>query len=208
MAKIINVKWVLPFMGVWLGCMSMASGQVKGGEKVVIPSSATLRIKGKFYPLFWKVKVNGSKSFIPLEHVDSFGIQRYRVNDHLVTEFTVALKSKTFIRFYHLKQEGLESKIQDIARNRANKNEYVIKDYPVTTHKEMMEYRVASKKDVDRLMEDFYETYLDYKMKAYVKEQREKSVKELDLDAEEEEEEEEKTAEEKALEALNDEVLK
>jgi len=44
-------------------------------------------------------------------------------------------------------------------------------------------------------------------MKAYVKEQREKSVKELDLDAEEEEEEE-KTAEEKALEALNDEVLK
>ena len=205
MGKIINIKWVLPFMGVWLGCMPVASGQVKGAEQVVSPPSITLKTKGKFYPLFWKVNVNGAKSFIPLEHVDTFGVQTYRVNNHLVTEFTVALKSKTFIRFYHLKQEGLESKIQDIARNRANKNEYVIKDYPATTHKEMMEYRVASKKDVDRLMEDFYETYLDYKMKDYVKEQREESVKELDLD---EEVKDDRTAEEKALEELNDAVFK
>lgn len=205
MGKIINIKWVLPFMGVWLGSMSVASGQVKGAEQVVSPPSITVKTKGKFYPLFWKVNVNGAKSFIPLEHVDTFGVQAYRVNNHLVTEFTVALKSKTFIRFYHLKQEGLESKIQDIARNRANKNEFVIKDYPATTHKEMMEYRVASKKDVDRLMEDFYETYLDYKMKDYVKEQREESVKELDLD---EEVKDDRTAEEKALDELNDSVFK
>ena len=205
MVKIINIKWVLAFMGVWLGCISVASGQVKGSESEVTPTSKTLKMKGKFYPLFWKVKVNGSESFIPLEHVDTFGVQTYRVNDHLVTEFTVALKSKTFIRFYHLKQEGLESKIQDIARNRANKNQYVIKDYPATTHKEMMEYRVASKKDVDRLMEDFYETYLDFKMKDYVKGQREESVKELDLSAEEKDE---RSDEEKALERLNDAVFK
>jgi len=158
-------------------------------------------VKGKFYPLFWKAQIGTAKSFIPLEHVDTFGVQTYRLNNHFVTELTIALKSKTFVRFYHIRQDGVEAVVQDVVRNRGNKNVHVVKEYPVTSHKEMMEYRVAKKEDVDRLMKDFYTTYLDFKMQKFVSEQRENSVKKIDLSKDPADE---LTEEEKVLEGINE----
>ena len=134
-----------------------------------------------FYPLFWQATVGEAQSFIPLDNVDSFGIQKYLVNGQMVTEFTVALKSQTFIRFYHIAAEDeLVAELDRLKGTVTKMNSHVTKTYPVTTHKSMMEYRLSTSDKVKKIKDSFYKTYLDFKMKDFVAEQREESVRQFE----------------------------
>jgi hypothetical protein len=172
---------------VFLGSSFHALAQVKTEEtKVEEPLSLPQKaVEGKFYPLFWNPVILKKKNedspdyeqehaFIELAKVQTFAKQRYRVDANVVHEFSVALENKLFIRFYFV-----EDPIRDRLPSTLNINVDVVKTWPETTHKEMLEFRLTKIEDVDRLFKDFRKTYLDFKMNESVEDQRDDAVRQF-----------------------------
>ena len=156
---------------------SSLSAQAVSQKKRTSAPANRISVDESFYPMVFEINIDKQNAFIPLAHIESFGVQQYLVGKILVTDLTITLKSKTFIRIYAM-QNGLDQ--PNVVRNLKDKvglkEELVVKEYPLTTHKEMMEFRVTSMEQVEALRKELKKTYLQFLMKDYVKEHQKASV--------------------------------
>ncbi|MGK0185389.1 MAG: hypothetical protein ACI9R3_001167 [Verrucomicrobiales bacterium] len=165
----------------------------------------TVPMKGRIKPLFWKAEIGKSALFIPLQEIEFASVQNYKVVSSVlqqgrdvitekseairVRELTISTKSHNFIRIYYFdklndaaNQEGDQvSTLKELERLRgklatAKDQPYPVKHYPQTTHQHMVEYRVASENDVEKLYESLQETLIDFHAYQLIDDQKQDTV--------------------------------
>ena len=162
-------------------CSTLAIFQLSYGAES--PVQSTLKnvaggpivkdVRGEIIPLIWRARVGNAVSSIPLSSIDHYGVQDYFLEGVAkIREFTVTTKSQSMVRIYHFQPLGsIQESAAKHLKNLQNKlngsdgddNDLPIKDYPTTTHKKMVEYRVSDKGDINTLFESLdqaMETYL------------------------------------------------
>ena len=119
---------------------------------------------------FWRCELPGGTFLVALRNVQSVSTHEYVVDGAArVTEVTVATASSVEARFYFLEPlvakttgnvpapaslETLQRRAQETGRERAPVEpvwEKVIKNYPATTHAHTVEYRVATKANLQQI---------------------------------------------------------
>ncbi len=168
--------------------------QVQTSEVNVTEPPEEYQIGGKIYPQFWKAELKNQKAFVPLAKVISFGIQDYEVigGGH-VHELTIAMEAGVLMRIYALEaptivnraknpaakgQSAVESVSGNISPVTNLQTNAVVKHYPATTHLNMMEFRVKSRKEVGSLYKELEQAYIDFQVREVTKRQREEAVRE------------------------------
>lgn len=145
------------------------------------------------FPSIWRCKIHSTNaedvwSIIPFEEIQTIGKQNYIVDGKIeVNEVTIALKPKTYVKFYHLTSVPLlgglvgdkANEVADKAQDRIQKyieqpsitpslqssnNDKVVKNYPVTTHAQFLEYRVTSLEYLDAIYNTLDIYFLNYKL--------------------------------------------
>lgn len=180
-------------------CVStVLHAQVIVGQEKTVTSPSHRTVVGKVKVLFWKATIDNQIVLVSRSDVESFGIQEYAVdNTAYVRELTISLKSRNLVRVYHVEPrnspsgylndvvETLTDKASDLQSSglagttqRANA---VIKSYPVTTHKEMLEYRVGSKQTISDLYAHLEQTFIDYHASELVQGQRPQTITEVNV---------------------------
>jgi len=185
-----------------LSVSSILHAQVIIGQEKTVTSPSHRTVTGKVKTLFWKATVDNQIAFVSMADVESFGIQEYAVdNVAYVRELTISLKSRNFVRIYHVEPRNSPSGyLNDVVENfterasdvqaaglgdagqRANA---VIKSYPTTTHKEMIEYRVSKKQTISDLYAHLEQTFIDYHAAELVEGQRPQTITEVDVESSE-----------------------
>ncbi len=117
---------------------------------------------------FFRCELPGGTYLVALRNLQSVSTHEYAVDGAArVTEVTVATASSVEARFYYLEPlavngasstaatlQGLQQRAQTYAQSRAPVEpvwEKVAKSYPATTHAHTVEYRLASKQNVQQL---------------------------------------------------------
>lgn len=132
---------------------------------------------GEIIPLLWRAHIGKAVTAIPLAEIDHYGIQDYKLdNVALIRELTITTKSLSMIRIYHILPLGAihedAAKRLEVARKNAQgivsglrnqDDELPVKNYPITTHRKMVEYQVSEVEDINVLFES-----LDKSMVAYL----------------------------------------
>lgn len=134
---------------------------------------------------------------VPLAEVEFVAKQNYIVDGNIdVTEVTASMRSKTLLRFYFIKEiEGaawqrlasdaarmddlLSKQLGQVAVTpsmQSPRNSKVVKNYPVTTHAQTVEYRLQKKEEVEELYTSLRNAFLTYKTFDLVDSQREATV--------------------------------
>ena len=134
---------------------------------------------------------------VPLAEVEFVAKQNYIVDGNIdVTEVTASMRSKTLLRFYFIKEiEGAAwqrlasdaARVDDLLSKQTGqlavtpsmqspRNSKVVKNYPVTTHAQTVEYRLQKKEEVEELYTSLRNAFLTYKTFDLVDSQREATV--------------------------------
>ena len=118
---------------------------------------------------FWKCELPGGTYLVALRNLQSVSTHEYVVDGAArVTEVTVATASSVEARFYYLEPltlkttsalapaslQTLQQRVTDLGTQRAPVEpiwEKVVKNYPTTTHAHTVEYRIASKANLDQI---------------------------------------------------------
>lgn len=175
------------------------NGQIVGTEKQVNGGARTTQVRGKIKPLFWKAVVDNQVVLLSLANVETFGLQEYAIdNTAYVRELTVTFKSRTFVRIYHVEPRAtpsgmlndamasLEDHVNEAHGELMGKDGQriapVIKSYPTTTHKEMVEYRVRKKESVVSLYENLETAFLAHHASELVAGQRPQTIREVRIE--------------------------
>ena len=178
---------------------SFLNAQIIIGKEKTVTGPVSVTVRGKVRTLFWKVNIDKQIALVSLADVESFGIQEYAVdNVAYVRELTISLKSRNFVRIYHVEPRNSPSGyLNDVVENfterasdvqaaglgddgqRANA---VIKSYPTTTHKEMIEYRVSKKQTISDLYVHLEQTFIDYHAAELVAAQRPQTITEVTVE--------------------------
>lgn len=174
-------------------------------EAITEGAPKTVPVKARIKPLFWKADIGKSTLFLPLQEIEFASVQNYKVVSSVmqegrdvitekseamrVRELTISTKSHNFIRIYYfdkLKDAANKDSDQTSAIKRLEKlrgqlatakdQPYPVKHYPETTHKHMVEYRVANESDIEQLYTSLQETLIDFHAYQLVDEQKEKTV--------------------------------
>ena len=166
-----------------------------------------VRVPGRVTPMFWECSItttdeNASTDkpattqvncLVPLADVEFIGKQNYIVDGNIeVTEVTASMRSKTFLRFYFIKEiEGAAwqrlaneaARVDDLLSKHTGqmnvtpsmqspRNSKVVKNYPVTTHAQTVEYRLQKKEEVEELYTSLRDAFFTYKTFDLVESQR------------------------------------
>ena len=148
---------------VFLSC-SAARGQIPSAAASPVPQATT----SSRPDALWRCELPGGVYLVALRSVVSVSSHEFVVDGAArVTEVTVATASTVEARFYFLEPltaaapapaaatlEQLQQKAQDLAAAHAPVDavwQKVIKNYPATTHAHTVEYRLATKADLQSL---------------------------------------------------------
>lgn len=165
--------------GIIIACSTLAAFQILDGAdpiqpKVFNPSgtAAEQGVIGEIIPLIWHAQVGNALTSVPLSSIDHYGVQDYLLQGVAsVRELTITTKSQSMIRIYHVKpiidivgaaNERLEELRKKITNGDDEDKDLPAKDYPTTTHKKMVEYRVSEVKDIDVLFNSLDETMITF----------------------------------------------
>ena len=123
----------------------------------------------------WRCELPGGVYLVALRSVVSVSSHEYVVDGAArVTEVTVATASTVEARFYYLEPlttnspasstlEQLQQHVQDLSAAHVGANDApwqkVIKTYPTTTHAHTVEYRLASKGDLQSLRQSLEQAW-------------------------------------------------
>jgi len=174
----------------------MLHAQVIIGQEKTVTSPSHRTVTGKVKTLFWKATIDNQIALVSMADVESFGIQEYAVdNVAYVRELTISLKSRNLVRIYHVEPrnspsgylndvvENLTERASDVQAagmgDKGQRTNAVIKSYPATTHKEMIEYRVSKKQTIADLYTHLEQTFIDYHAAELVEAQRPQTITEV-----------------------------
>ncbi|MFC4995130.1 hypothetical protein [Rubritalea tangerina] len=184
---------------VLLGLAGVSQAQVIIGQEKTLNGPSHRTITGKVRTLFWKATIDQQVAFVSLADVETFGLQEYAVdNAAYVRELTISLKSRNLVRIYHVEPrnspsgylndtvENFTERLSDVQAaalgDKGQRVNAVIKSYPVTTHKEMVEYRVSKKQTIADLYAHLEKAYLDYHATEVVEGQRAQTISEVKVE--------------------------
>jgi hypothetical protein len=136
-------------------------------------------------PLLWRCQIEDMACTIQLPDLEFVAIHNYVVDGMVeVTEATAAMKSKAFVRFYFVEPASQGGMIGDRLKEGAERaadlsdrfikpaltpsiqntrSDKVLKNYPATTHAQMIEYRVKTKEAVYDIYQSLDRTLLEYR---------------------------------------------
>ncbi len=113
---------------------------------------------------FWRCELPGGVYLVALRNIQSLSSHEYIVDGAArVTEVTVATASSVEARFYYLEPLGanatatlqaMQQRVTDLAAAHSPVErvwEKVIKNYPATTHAHTVEFRLASKANLEQI---------------------------------------------------------
>lgn len=137
-------------------------------------------------PILWRCEFDDLSCMVSLSELECVTIQNYVVDGKIeVTETTAVMKTKTFIRFYFIENANMGGLIGERVKEGMDKAETiteklvqpsltptlqntksskVIKNYPVTTHAQMIEYRLKDKQSVYRVYRSLDKALVDHKL--------------------------------------------
>ena len=122
----------------------------------------------------WRCELPGGVYLVALRSIVSVSSHEFVVDGLArVTEVTVATASTVEARFYYLEPvpssspttvplEQLQQRVQDLAASHAPADQVwqkVVKTYPTTTHAHTVEYRLASKADLQSLRQSIEQAW-------------------------------------------------
>ena len=123
---------------------------------------------------FWRCELPGGVFLVALNNIQSVSTSEYIVDGAArVTEVTVATGSSVEGRFYYLEPvtpsavgatlQQLQQHVQDLSASHLDANdkvwEKVVKNYPTTTHAHTVEFRLASKGDLQTLYQSVEQSW-------------------------------------------------
>ena len=160
----------------------------KGVEEVTEPAPVS-GVKANIVPLIWRATIDEAVIAVPLRSVEYYGVQIYDTDSQTrVRELTICTESQSLIRIYYIEPLGTTSerladkakRLQQIARS-AGKQEwpYPFKQYPMTTHAHMVEYRVAKEETVGQLYDHLEAAIINYHARDLIEEQRPQIVSDI-----------------------------
>ncbi len=160
----------------------------KGVEEVTEPAPVS-QVKANIVPLIWRATIDEAVIAVPLRSVEYYGVQIYDTDSQTrVRELTICTESQSLIRIYYIEPLGTTSerladkakRLQQVARS-AGKQEwpYPFKQYPMTTHAHMVEYRVAKEETVGQLYDHLEAAIINYHARDLIEDQRPQIVSEI-----------------------------
>lgn len=123
---------------------------------------------GSLSRYLWEADLPGGNYMVALDHICSINIHSYVITGGaIVHEVNIDTNGNALVRFYTIEIVGQNSKL-NLGKNVAKRGQEIIgeqskrvtglsantiveKQYPVTTHAKTIEYRLASKSDLDAL---------------------------------------------------------
>ncbi len=162
------------------------------GVEQVSGEAPTRSVRANITPLIWKAQIDNSIISVPLRSVEYYGVQIYDTDSQTrVHELTICTESQSLVRIYHILPLGTTNqrvaekvdRLREISQG-ATRHEWVfpIKQYPATTHKHMVEYRVPEKENVTSLFESLEATMIEYHARDLVPEQRSSIVRTIKIE--------------------------
>lgn len=176
------------------------------------------RVAGRPVPMFWECSITTKeetgvvsaepratvvKCLVPLADVEFIGQQNYIVDGNIeVWEVTASMRSKTFLRFYHITEiagaawkrlasgaasvdemiSGISGQPAMTPSMQSPRNTKVVKNYPVTTHAQTVEYRVQKREQVEALYLSLRDAFFNYKTFDLVEAQRQATIVPFDTE--------------------------
>lgn len=160
----------------------------KGVESVTAPAPVS-PVKANIVPLIWRATIDEAVIAVPLRSVEYYGVQIYDTDSQTrVRELTICTESQSLIRIYYIEPLGTTSerladkakRLQQIARNAGQQEwPYPFKQYPMTTHAHMVEYRVAKEETVGQLYDHLEAAIINYHARDLVEDQRPQIVSDI-----------------------------
>jgi hypothetical protein len=154
------------------------------------------KVAGVIRPLFWICEIHKKdhvlKCSLPVADIEFVSLQNYIVDGRMeVTEATAIMKTKTLVRFYFIDKvddgsivEKTAEKVKDAAEQyvptvgnviQGTGGDKVVKNYPVTTHAQNIEYRLSTKQKVIAIYESLDKMLVDFKAFPIVEQQRDQT---------------------------------
>ncbi len=148
-------------------------------------------VRANIVPLIWRAMIDDAVVAVPLRSVEYYGVQIYDTDSQTrVRELTICTESQSFIRIYHIKPFGTTSeRLSDTAARLRNVAErgarqewsYPFKQYPVTTHTHMVEYRVENEDSVGQLYDHLEAAMVEYHARDLVPAQRSQIMRQIEV---------------------------
>jgi hypothetical protein len=169
-------------------------------------------------PLIWRYKMRDLKRdetvvcAIQIPEIEFVSLHDYIVDGKLdVTECSVAMKSKMFVRFYYTEGIQLGGRVGEKARDAHQKTEdrsttilkqpsvvpgmpseqdsastdkRVVKNYPATTHHEMIEYRLKEKVQIHLIYRSIEMAFVEFKAFPFTIELRQNTLRGIEFQSE------------------------
>ncbi len=155
------------------------------------------RIIANVTPIFWKAAINKSSITLPLRNIEFYGVQDYVIDDLIrVRELTISTHARSLIRIYYIRPLELVERakktfdaakkieeLKKIATGKTGGDERLpVKVFPITTHSNMVEYRVDGEKQVDELYQHLDATMIEYHARYLIEGQRNLTIREIKVD--------------------------
>ncbi|MDF1810939.1 MAG: hypothetical protein P1V20_01955 [Verrucomicrobiales bacterium] len=189
----------LPGLFLFFSSITQSVGQVENPVQTAVQEitapAPVKRVQGNLVPLIWKAVIDDAIVSVPFSKIEFFGIQDYVIDGATrVRELTISTEAQSMIRIYHIRpvratkrivnnidnlRKIAEGQVPDIQKS--DDEEKPVKVFPSTTHVHMVEYRVLNLADINKLYDNLEAAMIEYHARYLVPEQREGTIRKIDL---------------------------